>query len=531
VNFSDSNKSDNPNDQNKFTKPEKVKFLIKSLNSKKSSCFDNISNFLIKKFPDVAIKFLTIIYNNCINNGYFPKYWKIAKLIPLHKKKKNFEVQNFRPISLTPNLGKILEKIISAQIDSYISIDDENIVIGDYQFGFKSQHSTSHAILKFQTDIVQNLRQKKSTVACFLDVEKAFDSVWVKGLLFKLNRIGLPIYLKKILHSFLSDRYLIIWLDNEKSEYVQVLSGVPQGTILGPKLYNLFIHDFPHERISNNNNITSKTILLADDTNTFAHHESPKQALNKIKDHVNEITSYYEKWGINININKSQLICFRNASGKGKRNAVKESKNLKLNIRNTDVLVSNNVKWLGVNFVPLFKFNYHARLALQKSNNAYRCLLPLFYSKSLSSNTKLLMYKALIRPILIFSFPNWFTISPKVMNEMEVFERKIIRNCVNMNFETRTKRYSNKKIYEAAKVTPLSSYLSEYTLKFAIRLEFHPNKLIQEVYNSEKVISLQNTYYPSPVNCINVDSAALFENVNDEIPQFYKKVTHSSNRG
>jgi hypothetical protein len=480
--------------------------------------------------PPTAIQFLSILFNNCINNSYFPKSWKIAKLIPIHKKSKDYDIKNFRPVSLTPNIGKILEKIIETQMNKFLS-NFEVPIISDYQFGFKAQHSTSHALLKFQTDIVQHLRQKQCTVACMLDVQKAFDSVWIKGLVYKINQIGFPPHIQKMICSFLFDRFLHVWIDNTKSQLVPVFSGVPQGTILGPKLFNLFNYDFPHENISENV-VESKTILLADDTTTYAHDLSPCKALLKITEHINTICNYYQRWGITINPNKSQLICIRNASGKGKRYTVQESRSVRLLLGDSVIEVQDSVKSLGVNFIKLFKFNYHARIALNKSNKAYHSLLPLFSNKSLNTSVKLLMYKTLIRPILVFSFPNWFSISPQIIKEMEIFERKILRNCLNMYFESHNKRFSNSKIYSAAKTIPLSQYVTKFLLKFTTKLETHPNKLIQELFDSEINIPLQNTYYPSPINILHPDSDSCFiQTDSSHIPLFYQKVLFSSNRG
>jgi hypothetical protein len=317
-------------------------------------------------------------------------------------------------------------------------------------------------------------------------------------------------------------------MENEKSQSIVPLAGVPQGTVLGPKLFNLFLFDFPHE---DSLEIESKTILFADDTLTYAHSESPALALEKIKNHIQKICEYYKSWGISINPSKTELICIRNASGKGKKNAVKESKDLKITIENLEISVKNIVKYLGVNFNNLHKFNNHARIAINKSKKAYHLLRPLLTNKSLGVKTKLLLYKALIKPLLTFSFPNWFSISPVVVKEMEILERSILRKCLNMNFESTNKRFSNKKLYEAAKMAPLANYLTETTKKFIKKLEHHSNHFLREIHQTEKSTPIQNNYYISPVNMENPNSTSYFNSHANETPQFYRKVTHQCNRG
>lgn len=521
--FDSVNSALNPIANHIFTDTDAVKELVKQLKPKKSTGPDLISNFALKKISDLGAEFLMIIYNHCINNAHFPKIWKTARLLPIQKKQNDFEINNFRPISLLSNTGKILEKIILNTLCS----PTENPIdpIPDFQFGFRRGHSTLHALLKFQNDAVLNLREKKCTVACSLDVEKAFDSVWRVGLLAKLSSLSIPTHTLNILHSFLTDRSFFIQIQGSKSNLCECNSGVPQGSILGPHLYNIFINDFPHQIAGNN--LLSTGLLYADDTIVYSSHESPIVALRFLEKHLNKINLFYKTWGIKLNVPKSELICIRNASGKGPPGVVSESRNLTVRLDGCNIQVKNKLKYLGVNFNNLLKFNPHAKITIEKARKISNMFMPFFRHKDLNSKTKLLFYKTLVRPVMNYAFPIWFSISPTVAQSMEILERKILRLCAGKNFESPTKRFSNNYIYNITKTIPLLSYNLSLMKKAINNLELVENDLINQVVESQSGSSWDSTSYLSPLGILslNLDSSLT------STPLFYAKATLGQNRG
>ena len=405
------------NDTYHFIKINTIKEITKKINNKKSSGVDGISNYIIKKFPHTAFKFLTIIYNNCLNNGYFPIEWKKAKIIPIKKKKDSLRMDEFRPISLLSNLGKILEHILKQKLD------DEFIIhpLSPFQFGFRQYHSTAHAMLKFHSDITRNLRNQICTVAISLDIQKAFDSACHKGILYKLVDLGIDPFLLKLFQNYLNQRKFSIQINNCYSDFGDVKSGVPQGSVLAPILFNLFLYDFPHETTD------SAAILYADDCLIFSHDVSPARALEKASIHLEIVNKFYNTWGIKINAAKSEAICIRNASGKCPRFVVPESKHLQLTLKETEIPFRDRIMYLGITFDKLFKFNNHGRMLLAKVKRVSGMFSGLINSRYLHESTKLLIYKVAIRSILVYAFPIWFTISPTVAKDLEIFERTILR--------------------------------------------------------------------------------------------------------
>lgn len=209
------------------------------------------------------------------NNGYFPSLWKLAKIIPIKKKIINDNtLSNFRPISLLSNIGKLFESVLKEKMENELPVSP----ISAYQFGFKSGHSTQHALLKLHSDITSNLRNQVSTVAISLDIQKAFDSVCHTGVLYKLIEIGIDPYLVKLMASFFTARKFLINIKNTSSATGLVNSGVPQGSILAPYLFNIFLYDFPHIGQG------SQAILYADDCLIYKTPELISRAsMNSIK--------------------------------------------------------------------------------------------------------------------------------------------------------------------------------------------------------------------------------------------------------
>ena len=521
--FNSENSALNPIAPHIFTDPDSVKNLLKLLRPKKSSGPDNISNYFLKKISNQAVNFLTILYNNCINNAYFPSLWKTARILPIVKKQNNFDINNYRPISLLSNTGKILERIILNKMNC--PLDNPIDPIPDSQFGFRRGHSTLHALTKFQNDIILNLREKRCTVACSLDVEKAFDSVWRVGLISKLASINLPSYIYNILHSFLSNRTFFVQIQGTKSNPRSCDSGVPQGSILGPHLYNIFMHDFPH--IWSENNLVSTGLLYADDTIVYSNHEYPLVALQHLEKHIGVINDYYNTWGIKLNVPKSELICIRNASGKGPIGVVRESKHLTLNVNGCPIQVQNKLKYLGINFNNLFKFNYHAKLTIEKTRKVSNMLMPFFRHRALNKKSKLLFYKTLVRPVMTYGFPIWFNISPSVAQNMEILERKLLRLCAGKNFETRTKRFSNNFIYSDTNTVPLMRYVSLLMKKTISNFEQSENDLIIHSLASPTGSSWDGVGYLSPLGILSVDlDAPVLEPL-----EFYNRAIPNQNRG
>ncbi|XP_011699550.1 PREDICTED: RNA-directed DNA polymerase from mobile element jockey-like [Wasmannia auropunctata] len=231
---------------------------------------------------------------------YFPSVWKRALVLAFPKPGKDPASPNYRPISLLSILSKIYEGIIYSQIELHVNTN--NVIINE-QFGFKPQHSTVLQLLRVSEYFELEINKNRNSAMILLDIKRAFDSVWHKGLLYKLHLQQLPVYLIKIVRDYLSDRSFAVSFQGELSSYLTVAAGIPQGSRLGPLLFNAFANDIPRTT-------TTQLAVYADDTAVFTSSWSPTLLSHRLQSHVDTIIQYFSDWKMAINADKTEAICF-----------------------------------------------------------------------------------------------------------------------------------------------------------------------------------------------------------------------------
>jgi len=266
----------------------------------KAPGFDGIFNIIIKKLSAKVLSLLTAIFNRCLELHYFPSTWKVAKVVPIRKPGKDpTSPSSYRPISLLSSLSKLFEKLILNRLLDFV--EEHNVYLPE-QFGFRRGHSTTHQLLRVVGNINNNKAVSKSTAMAFLDVEKAFDNVLHDGLIYKLYNFGFPIFLIKIIESYLQQRSFRVSLHGVESNTLQIPAGVPQGSLLGPSLYNIYTSDIP--QLDSN----CKFFLFADDTAIAVKGRVPRELKNKLQRCLNAFAEYANTWKIKINPSKTQTI-------------------------------------------------------------------------------------------------------------------------------------------------------------------------------------------------------------------------------
>ena len=324
----------NPN-KSKFclkeTTPDEVIKIVNKLDSKKSCDYYNISPEIVKISDQIVADSLTIIFNRCIKEGCFPDALKLAKVIPIHKGDSVLTVSNYRPISLLPIFSKIMERLIYNQFMEFIELHD---ILSDLQFGFQKNKSTEHAISSIFSNITNALVNKKSSYCIFLDFAKAFDTVNHKILVDKLEYYGVHGKTLELFDNYLSDRTQIVEVNGHISEKGTIKHGVPQGSILGPLLFLLYIND-----ISQSSDIL-KFFLFADDTTVYysadPKDENTEQILNN---ELEKVSCWLAANKLSLNVKKSNFLHVH--YGKS------EKKNLEIKINGTLVVETESTKYLG----------------------------------------------------------------------------------------------------------------------------------------------------------------------------------------
>lgn len=236
--------------------------IIKDLNPNKAHGHDNISIKMIQMCGNSIIFPLKLLFEAGIKSGCFPDTWKRENIIPVHKKGNKNLVKNYRPISILSIFGKIFEKIIYNSLFGYFQ---ENKLLSDQQSGFRRGDSCTSQLLAITHELYKSFDCNPSleTRGVFLDLSKAFDKVWHEGLLYKLKCYGVEGGFYNILENYLRDRKQRVVLGGQSSNWLNINAGVPQGSILGPLLFLIYINDLPE-------NIVSVSKLFADDTSIFS---------------------------------------------------------------------------------------------------------------------------------------------------------------------------------------------------------------------------------------------------------------------
>ena len=493
TNFNAKNTAINPNttnigELNFFASYESVYQIFARLPNKTSSGLDKIPHIVLKNLSSKVILYYTILFNNCLNLKYFPTEWKCAKILPILKKGKDATLPtSFRPISLTQNISKIYESLINNLITKF---SEENKIIPDNQFGFRFKHSTYHAINKLLQDVNEKLYEKKFVAACLIDIEKAFDSVWINGLLYKLIKLNFPIELIDLIYDMIKDKQFVTWDGKNLSSIKFIIKeGLQQGTVNSPKLYNIYTHavlNLFNQNLDNN----EASIAFADDYIAYVTGDTAAQAKTKLETLVNKINKYYLTWNLRPSATKCETILFHQP-----QRFLSQRKNIKdfcikifgdNNSQDSVIAHKKTVKYLGVTIDYLLRLNTHLSQQLDKANKTFRSLARLFYSNNLEPRAKVICYLLLIRPILTYGAPLWWNTSASMMEKFRKFERKCLKAALHMyrtpysNFE---RHYSNSDIYNAAGIPRIDNFIIKLTRDYYNSNSGHKNSIINSFTN------------------------------------------------
>lgn len=309
--------------------------IINELQNGKSS---DIPITVVKSACNIISPYLSKLYNEQIASGIFPQILKTSKITPIYKKGNKELIENYRPVSTLPIFGKIFEKIIYSRLYKFLTYKQ---ILLDSQFGFRKGHSTSHALHYSSNIIKQELVNKNHVLGIFIDLSKAFDTLDHRILLRKLENCGIRGVANDLLKSYLSDRTQYTCFLGEKSTLQPIIYGVPQGSVLGPLLFLIYIND-----IVNCIDASVKLVLYADDTNIFITDKDKNNLIQKANTVLKRVNDYMKSNLLHINVDKCCYMHFDPRSNH--KEADTDEEEIALQINGVIIPEVESTKFLGV---------------------------------------------------------------------------------------------------------------------------------------------------------------------------------------
>ena len=384
-----------------------VKTIVSQLNNS-SAGPDDLPASIMKQVSNEYCIPLTYLINLSVLQGDFPSEMKLAKVLPIYKADNHQLIQNYRPISVLNFFSKVYERIIYNNLLDFIM---DNNILYDKQFGFRKGHSTSHAIITLVDKVSKSLDKGKIVGGVYLDIRKAFDSISHQILLDKLHKIGIRGNVHCLLKSYLMFRSQYVICNGATSDVKFVESGVPQGSILGPLLFILFMNDFSRS------STLLFSILFADDTSVFLEGTEYSKLIKSLNNELENVTKWLNANRLTVNMKKTHYMIFHRA---------------KFKTTGQDVVMQNNTltcvtttKFLGVIIDHKFKWNDHITYVRNKISKSIGILYKI--RRFLDMNTLIQMYHSFVFPYLIYCIEIWGNASAIHLEPLIKIQKKSIR--------------------------------------------------------------------------------------------------------
>ena len=431
--------------------------IISKFESKTSTGHDNLSMKIFKIIYPSVLDSLTCIINQSLSRGIFPSSLKVAKVIPLFKKGDEKVLDNYRPISLLPVISKVFEKCVFNQLYDYFQ---KYKLFYKSQYGFRKAHSTELACLELVDRIFEELDKGELPLAIFIDLSKAFDTLDHQILLAKLKYYGLHGTSLEWFNSYLTDRSQFVQIDNTNSQRKNIKTGVPQGSILGPLLFIIYMNDIQFA------SSVFKSILYADDTNLIspisvfsAHSSDIKMTSANINSELKKISDWMAVNKLSLNIGKTKFMIFHFPQKKISQNNIPH-----LMINDIPIKQTQNFDFLGLTISETMQWNSHINKVANKISKTIGVMYRI--KRFVDQSILKLIYNALILPHLSYSLLCWgFSIC-----RLKKLQKKAIRVICTGKYNAHTEP-----LFKNLKLLNTQDLFKINALKFAYK--YHKNTL------------------------------------------------------
>ena len=432
--------------------------IIKLCKPKDSMDYDDISMWVLSKIAPQVVKPLVHIFNLSFTTGIFPCEMKIAKVIPLFKNGNKSDFSNYRPISLLSQFSKILEKLFNERLQQFLNT---NNILSNSQYGFRTHMSTVHAALELTESISDSIDSKQHCAGVFIDLKKAFDTVDHKLLVEKLSFYGVRGIANTWLENYLMNRKQYVVVDNQASRMQFIKCGVPQGSVLGPVLFLLFIND-----ICNVSNLL-KFVLFADDTNIFCSNENVEVLQDTLNRELAKLFVWFSINKLSLNLGKTNYMLFRSRP---------PDLELHLKINNAEIPKVTATKFLGI--IIDDRLNWKPQIQSVKSKLS--SILSVMYkaSKLITTAGMYTLYCSLFQPYISYGNEIWGNNYASNVKCLYVSQRKAVRLICNADRLAHTNEL----------------YKELYILKFPEFVQYKTAILMFHLFHGTLPIHLQNRF-------------------------------------
>ena len=468
--------------------------------------YDQLPARVIKYSRDYILTPLTHIINCSLRTGIFPSKLKIARICPIYKSGDKHQFLNYRPISILPIFSKIFEKIMYNQLERFL---DNHNIISPHQFGFRKNKSTQAAIISLTDYILKSFDNNNSTIGLFLDLSKAFDTVNHSILLGKLKHYGIRGIAFDLLHSYLHKRQQFTNYNNHNSNYNFIIHSVPQGSLLGPLLFNLYINDLL------NSTLFLKSILFADDSCFYLSGTDLSSMINYVNLDLIRINNWLISNKLTLNLVKSHYIIFSRKKIIGDTPVLKINENIINKVAET--------KFLGITLQSNLSWHNHITNITNKLNKY--CSILYLTRNSLTKSSMKSIYNSIIYSQLTYCNVIWGKMKKIHLHKLEVAQKRVIRTIMYRSKYAHTLLdFISLKILKIKEIniyfSSLFVYKSIHSLSYPIAYFTFANQHnynLRNTYNLRPPFSrsLQGQTSPSIYTC----------NIWNELPQQIREAT------
>ncbi len=444
---------------------------------------DKLHNMLIKNLPyNYVNKVLSVLVNRVVVSG-IPVKWKKAEIIMIPKAEgKSKDPTKYRPISLTSCLGKLVERLVKLRLTIFL---EERELIAKQQSGFRNKKGAADNLIFFTQKISETLNKKKKACGIFFDISKAFDKVWHNGLIYKLITLNVPGYILSYIIDFLKDRQFRVKVGKALSEPGNIQCSVPQGSVLGPLLFLVYINDIP---LADSKHIRYSS-LFADDLATIFFYKKMGAVKGQINKYLQSLVAWLFKWRLKMNSSKC---CYTIFSSIGSKNKDK----FEMKLSDGIIPYNQNPVFLGITFDEFLNFKVHTD-KLEKRARKRLNIIKIFSLKSWHLNHVTLngIYGALIGSIFTYSFFAIARIANVNIQKLQRVQNRAIRSIYRLEWTSPTNL-----LHSISNILPIRERLMNLGVKYlkkAVVNNSYVSLLLEEYLDS--ISSIQRDGKDTPL--------------------------------